>query len=134
MVVDILNVASRSFEKHIVQSLEKSGSDLANDIKNRMFVFEDIILLDDRVITLLLGRIDRDDLLKALKVADKPLSEKILGCMEEEKVKPFNRDFQSLGPVRLRDVEEAQQRIIEIIRRLEEAGEIIVAHPSELVD
>ena len=123
-VVNILNVASRSFEKHVVETLEKSESDLA----------EDIILLDDRVISLVLARADRNDLLKALKVADKPLSERILGCMPEEKVKPFNRDFQSLGPVRLRDVEDAQQRIVEVIRRLEEAGEIIVAPPGELVD
>ncbi|HBF69577.1 MAG TPA: flagellar motor switch protein FliG, partial [Thermotoga sp.] len=101
--------------------------ELADEIRRRMFVFEDILKLDDRSIQLVLREVDTRDLALALKGASDELKEKIFKNMSKRAAALLKDELEYMGPVRLKDVEEAQQKIINIIRRLEEAGEIVIA-------
>jgi flagellar motor switch protein FliG len=96
-----------------------------------MFVFEDIVLLDDRSIQKVLREVDTQDLAKALKGVDTEVQEKIFRNMSKRASSLLREDMDFMGPIRLRDVEEAQQKIVNIIRKLEEAGDIIVARAGE---
>ncbi|MBO8171020.1 MAG: flagellar motor switch protein FliG [Bacillaceae bacterium] len=126
-VVQILNGVDRSTERTILDSLELQDPELAEEIKKRMFVFEDIVLLDDRSIQRVIRDVENADLILALKVASEDVKETIFRNMSKRMVENFKEEMEFMGPVRLRDVEEAQTRIVAIIRRLEEAGEIIIA-------
>jgi len=126
-VVKILNGVDRGTEKAILETLEIQDPELADEIKKRMFVFEDIVLLDSRSIQRVIRDVDPKDLQLALKVSSEEVQEIIFSNMSKRMVETFKEDIEFMGPVRLRDVEDAQQRIVGIIRRLEEAGEIIIA-------
>lgn len=126
-VVKILNGVDRSTEKAILETLELQDPELAEEIKKRMFLFEDIVLLDARSIQRVIRDVDPKDLQLALKVSSEEVQEVIFGNMSKRMAETFKEDMEFLGPVRLRDVEDAQQRIVAVIRRLEEAGEIILA-------
>ncbi|MDD2422187.1 MAG: flagellar motor switch protein FliG [Heliobacteriaceae bacterium] len=126
-VVDVLNRVDRGTEKSIMEVLEVQDPELAEEIKKRMFVFEDIVMLDDRSVQQVLREVDTKDLALALKGASEEVSGKIYKNVSKRAGDMLREDIEFMGPVRLRDVEEAQQRIVNIIRKLEEAGEIIVA-------
>ncbi|HOK41673.1 MAG TPA: flagellar motor switch protein FliG [bacterium] len=130
-VVDVLNLVDRGTEKSILETLEEEDPDLAEEIKKRMFVFEDIVMLDDRSIQQVLREVDMKELAMALKAVDETVKEKIFSNMSKRAATMLQEDMEFMGPVRMRDVEEAQQRIVNVIRRLEEAGEIIIARGGE---
>jgi flagellar motor switch protein FliG len=126
-MVEILNHVDRSTEKTILETLEKEDSDLAAQIKNMMFVFEDIITLDDRSIQQVLREVDSKELSLALKGVSEEVSAKIFKNMSKRAAAMLGEDMEYMGPVRLKDVEGAQQRIVNVIRALEDAGEIVIA-------
>jgi flagellar motor switch protein FliG len=126
-IVQVLNGVDRSTEKTILESLELQDPELADEIKKRMFVFEDIVLLDNRAIQRVIRDVDTGDLQLALKVASEEVQELVFKNMSKRMAETFKQDMEFMGPVRLRDVEEAQQRIVAVIRRLEENGEIVIA-------
>ena len=126
-VVDMLNRADQTTLKGIMDVLEGDDPDLAEQIKNQMFVFEDIVLLDDRSTQLVLREVETKDLAIALKGADEEVSQKITSNMSSRASQMLKEDMQFMGPIRLREVEDAQQRIIKIIRNLESAGAIVIA-------
>src|SRR5690606_3162382 len=102
-------------------------ADLAEEIKKRMFVFEDIVTLDNRSIQRVIREVDHDDLLLSFKVASEEVKEVLYRNMSRRMAENFKEEMEIMGPVRLKDVEEAQTRVVAVIRRLEEAGEIIIA-------
>jgi flagellar motor switch protein FliG len=126
-IVQILNGVDRGTERTILDSLEIQDPELAEEIKKRMFVFEDIVNLDNRSIQRIIRDIENADLQLALKVASEEVREAIFRNMSKRMSETFKEEMEYMGPVRLRDVEEAQTRIVATIRRLEEAGEIIIA-------
>ncbi|MBG9793157.1 flagellar motor switch protein FliG [Paenibacillus dendritiformis] len=126
-VVKILNGVDRGTERTILDSLEIQDPELAEEIKKRMFVFEDIVNIDNRSIQRIIRDIDNADLQLALKVASEEVREAIFRNMSKRMADTFKEEMEFMGPVRLRDVEEAQTRIVSTIRRLEESGEIIIA-------
>ncbi|CAM3890670.1 flagellar motor switch protein FliG [Cohnella lubricantis] len=126
-IVQILNGVDRGTERTILDSLEIQDPELAEEIKKRMFVFEDIVNLDNRSIQRIIRDIENADLRLALKVASEEVREAIFRNMSKRMADTFKEEMEFMGPVRLRDVEEAQTRIVATIRRLEEAGEIIIA-------
>jgi flagellar motor switch protein FliG len=126
-VVEVLNGVDRSTEKTILDALEIQDPELAEEIKKRMFVFEDIVTLDGRSIQRVIRDCDNEDLLLSLKVSSDEVKEIVFRNMSNRMVETLKEEMEFMGPVRLRDVEEAQSRIVAIIRRLEEAGEIIIA-------
>lgn len=126
-VVDVLNGVDRSTERTILDSLEIQDPELAEEIKKRMFVFEDIVTLDGRAIQRVIRDSDNEDLKLALKVASEEVKEIVFKNMSKRMVDTFLEEMEYMGPVRLRDVEEAQSRIVAVIRRLEESGEIVIA-------
>lgn len=131
VAVEILNRVDRATEKVIMDALEEEDPDLAEEIKKRMFVFEDISLLDDRDIQLIIREVDSADWALALKTASEEVAERIFRNMSKRAGDLLKEEMEYLGPVRLRDIEEAQQKIVGVIRRLEEAGIIIVARGIE---
>ncbi|WCK52900.1 flagellar motor switch protein FliG [Aneurinibacillus sp. Ricciae_BoGa-3] len=126
-VVSMLNNVDRSTERSILDTLEIQDPELAEEIKKRMFVFEDIVLLDDKSIQRVIRDIENADLMLALKVANEEVRDVVFRNMSKRMVETFREEMEYMGPVRLRDVEEAQTRIVGTIRRLEESGEIIIA-------
>jgi flagellar motor switch protein FliG len=130
-IVEVLNNVDRGTEKIIIEALEEEDPELAEEIKKRMFVFEDIVLLDDRSIQKVLREVDTQDLAKALKGVDAEVQEKIYRNMSKRASALLREDMDFMGPIRLRDVEESQQKIVNIIRKLEESGDIIVARAGE---
>ncbi|UUZ85924.1 flagellar motor switch protein FliG [Paenibacillus sp. P26] len=126
-VVQILNGVDRGTERTILDSLEIQDPELAEEIKKRMFVFEDIVNIDNRSIQRIIRDIENADLQLALKVASEEVREAIFKNMSKRMAETFKEEMEYMGPVRLRDVEEAQTRIVSTIRRLEESGEIIIA-------
>jgi len=125
-VASILNLADRTTEKAILEQLETVDPELVEQIRRLMFVFEDINLVDDRGIQTVLKEVDNSDLALALKTASEELKEKIFRNMSERAAAMINEEMEYMGPVRLSDVESAQQRIVDVVRRLEDAGEIIL--------
>ena len=125
-VASMLNLADRSTEKGILETLEAEDPDLVEQIRRLMFVFEDILLIDDRGIQSVLKEIDQDELALALKTASEEMKEKIFSNMSERAAQLIKEEMEYMGPVRLSDVEGAQQRIVDVVRRLEDAGEIIL--------
>jgi flagellar motor switch protein FliG len=126
-VVNILNSVDRGTEKNIMETLEVEDTELAEEIKKRMFVFEDIVTLDNRSIQRFLREVENDVLAIALKGANDEVASVIFNNMSKRLAEMINEDMQFMGPVRLRDVEEAQQKIVNTIRKLEDAGEIVIS-------
>jgi flagellar motor switch protein FliG len=126
-VVEVLNGVDRATEKIIIDTLEIQDPALAEEIKQRMFVFEDIVTLDNRSIQRVIRDVENDDLLLSLKVASEEVKSIIFKNMSSRMVETFKEEMEFMGPVRLKDVEEAQSRIVAAIRRLEDAGEIVLA-------
>ena len=126
-VVEILNRVDRTTERTIVESLEVQDPELAEDIKKRMFVFENIIMLDDRALQMVLREVDSKELGLALKAASSDVANKIFKNMSKRAAEMLREEIDFMGPVRIRDVEEAQQKIVAVIRRLEESGEIVIS-------
>ena len=130
-VVAIINNADRTTERNIIETLEEDDPDLAEEIKKKMFVFEDIITLDDKSIQKVMRNIDNNDLSKALKSVDAEVQEKIFRNMSKRAAGMLKDDMEFMGPVRLKEVEEAQQKIVSVIRKLEEQGEIVIARGGD---
>ena len=126
-VAEMLNLVDRTTEKSIMEGLEAEDPDLVEEIRRLMFVFEDILHVNDKGIQAVLKEVDNDEMAIALKSASPELKEKIFGNMSERAAKLIEEDMQYMGPVRLSDVESAQQRIVDVVRRLEDAGEIIIS-------
>jgi flagellar motor switch protein FliG len=129
--VNILSMVDRATEKTIIDSLEEEEPELAEEIRKRMFVFEDIIILDDRSIQKVLREVDSKDLALALKTASEEVSSRIMKNMSKRAAEMLQEDIDFMGPARLRDIEDAQQKIVATIRRLEDTGEIIIARGGE---
>jgi len=130
-IVDILNQVDRTTEKNITEGLEREDGELAEKIKNRMFVFEDIITLDDVSIQRLLRELDSKDLSLALKGCSEEVTNAIFKNQSKRAAAALKEDMDFLGPVRLMDVEKVQQKIVSVLRRLEEAGEIILSRGGD---
>lgn len=130
-LVDLLNRVDRSTERVIMDNLSESSPELADAVKNMMFVFEDIIQLEDRAIQAILKEVDMRELATALKGVGPEVQQKVFKNMSERAVAMLKEDMEFMGPVRLRVVEEAQQKIVAVIRKLEEAGEIVVGRSGE---
>jgi flagellar motor switch protein FliG len=126
-VVEVLNGVDRSTERTILDALEIQDPELSDEIKKRMFVFEDIVILDNRAIQRVIREVDNEDLRLSLKVASDEVKEIVFKNMSERMAETFKEEMEYMGPVRLRDVEEAQTRIVSVIRKLEDVGEIIIA-------
>lgn len=126
-VAEMLNLADRSTEKGIMEGLEAEDPDLVEQIRRLMFVFEDILLVNDKGIQAVLKEIENETLALALKTASEELKNKIFKNMSERAAQLIAEDMQYMGPVRVSDVEQAQQKIVDVVRRLEDAGEIIIA-------
>ncbi len=126
-IVDVLNSVDRGTEKFIMDTLEIEDTDLAEEIRKRMFVFEDILQLDNRSIQRFLREVDNGQLALALKGATEEVQAVIYNNMSKRLSDMIKEDLDYMGPVRLKDVEEAQQKIVNVIRKLEDAGEIIIS-------
>ncbi|MDO5519485.1 MAG: flagellar motor switch protein FliG [bacterium] len=126
-IVDILNTVDRSTEKHIMETLEIEEPELADEIRRKMFVFEDILSLDDKSIQRVLREVDNNELAVALKGANEEVQSVIFNNLSKRLATMIKEDMDFMGPVRLKDVEEAQQKIVNIIRKLEDSAEIIIS-------
>lgn len=126
-LAEILNLIDTSAEKNVLQSLEAGDPDLAAEIKNMMFVFDDLVLLDDRSIQRLLKEVETKDLSLALKAASEEVKTKIFANVSSRVSVMIKEEMEFMGPTRLSDVESAQSRIVEAVRRLEEEGQVIIS-------
>jgi flagellar motor switch protein FliG len=130
-LVSILNSVDRGTERHLLESLEETDAELAEEIRKRMFVFEDIVKLSNQAIQRVLKEIDNRDLAVALKGSSEDVTEVVFRNISSRLKEMIKEDIEYMGPVRVRDVEEAQQKIVNIIRQLDDAGEIIISRGSE---
>lgn len=130
-IVNVLNLADRGTEKNILEHLEEKDPELAEEIRKRMFVFEDIVILSDRAVQLVLRQVDTHDVALALKTSSEDVENKIYRNMSKRAAEILREDIEYMGPVRLREVEDAQQRIVNVIRQLEDSGEIVIARGGE---
>lgn len=126
-IVDILNSVDRGTEKYILETLEIQNAELVEEIRKKMFVFEDIVHLEGVAIQRFIREIDNADLAVALKTATEELKDMIFANMSTRMREMLQEDMDFMGPVRLRDVEDAQQKIVNVIRKLEEANEIVIS-------
>ncbi|MEE8459015.1 MAG: flagellar motor switch protein FliG, partial [Phycisphaerales bacterium] len=130
-IAEILNLVDRTTEKSILEGIESEDPDLVEQIRRLMFVFEDILKVNDKGIQAVLKEVDNEELCLALKTASDELKEKIFKNMSARASELIKEDMEYMGPVRLSDVESSQQRIVDVVRRLEEAGEIIISGRGE---
>lgn len=130
-LVEVLNAVDRGTEKTIIETLEVQDPELAEEIKKRMFVFEDIVMIDNRGIQRVLREIDMKDLATALKGCGEEVVEKFYNNMSKRAAAMLKEDMDFMGPVRVKDVEEAQQKIVNVVRALEESGEIIISRGGQ---
>ena len=130
-VAEILNVTDRMTNRGILDQLDRDDADLADEIRRLMFVFEDLLKLDDKAIQALLKEIDTAKWAVALKGAGEELTEKVLGNLSQRAADMLREEMGYLGPVKLSDVEAAQGDVVDVVRRLEDAGEIEVGTGSE---
>lgn len=126
-IVEILNTVDRGTEKHIMETLEIEDPELADEIRRKMFVFEDILSLDDKSIQRVLREVDNNELAVALKGANDEVQNVIFNNLSKRLSSMIREDMEYMGPIRLKDVEEAQQKIVNIIRKLEDSSEIIIS-------
>jgi flagellar motor switch protein FliG len=125
-VADILNQIDRSIESSLLAKIEEADPTMAGEIRQLMFVFDDLVLIDDRGVQEILKEVSSDDLAKALKTASEAVKGKIFKNMSERAVEMLNEDIENMGPMRLSEVEKAQQGITQIAMKLEEEGKIVV--------
>ncbi len=125
-IAEILNLVDRSTEKGILETLDEEDAELVEQIRRLMFVFEDILLVDNKGIQAVLKEVAQEELALALKAASEDVKAKIFGNLSERAANLIKEDMEYMGPVRLSHVEAAQQRIVDVVRRLEEAGELII--------
>ncbi|NLZ93504.1 MAG: flagellar motor switch protein FliG [Firmicutes bacterium] len=130
-LVDILNSVDRGTEKLILEELEQEYPKLVDEIRKRLFIFEDVIGLDNASIQRIIREVDHKDLALALKGSSEEVRERIFQNVSKRAAEMLREDIDFMGPVRLREVEEAQQRIVSVVRRLDEAGEIIISRGGE---
>lgn len=126
-IVEVLNRVDRTTEKSIIENLEVDHPELAEEIKRLMFVFEDIVQLDDRSLQMVLREVDQKDLSLALKATPAEVSDKVFKNMSKRAADMLREEIEFMGPVKIRDVEEAQQKIVNVIRQLEDKGEIVIS-------
>ncbi|UCD59196.1 MAG: flagellar motor switch protein FliG [Candidatus Hydrogenedentota bacterium] len=125
-VAELLNRVDRTTEKNILSKLSERDPELADEVRSLMFVFDDLVMVADAGIQRVLKEIDNKDLTLALKAANEDVKNKIFSNMSNRAAEMIKEDMEFMGPVRLRDVEAAQMRIVEVVRRLEDAGEIVI--------
>jgi flagellar motor switch protein FliG len=130
-LIDILNRSDRATEKLILDNLERQSPQLAEEVRSRMFVFEDIVTLDDRSIQMVLREVDTKALALALKGVRDEVRDKILHNMSSRAAENLGEEIELLGPTRLKAIEESQSAIVRVIRKLEETGQIVIARGSE---
>ncbi len=130
-LAEVINSVDRATEKKILEYLEEVDPQLSVDVKDLMFVFEDIISLEDRQIQRLLQEVDMKDLPMALKTASENLSGKIFANLSDRAVDTMKEEMEFMGPVRVKEVEDVQRKIVNIVRNLEEAGEIFISRGEE---
>ncbi len=130
-IVEILNAADRGTERRVLEELEIEHSDLVDEIRRKMFVFEDVVKLDKRSIQRVLRDVEAADLTIAMKNVTQELKDLIFDNMSKRQAEMIKDDMEFMGPVRVKDVEEAQQKIVNVIRKLQDAGEIIISRGSE---
>lgn len=133
-IVEILNLADRSTERRIIESLGKDDQALAEDIKKRMFVFEDIFTLERAAVEKLVARIDAELLLRAMKAAPEELKSLIWSCIPKGEAEGLKARFDELGKVRLSEVDAAQQKIVAAIREMEDSGEVVIERPEDAME
>ena len=126
-VAEILNLTDRTTEKGILEAMGEEDPELVDQIRRLMFVFEDILLVNDKGIQSVLKEVETSDLTLALRTATDELKHKIFSNMSERAAQMIKEEMEYMGPVRLSDVEVAQQKIVDVVRRLEDSGEIIIA-------
>jgi flagellar motor switch protein FliG len=126
-IVEVLNRVDRTTEKSIVETLEVDSPELAEEIKRLMFVFEDIVQLDDRSLQMVLRDVDTKDLSLALKGTQGEVADKVYRNMSKRAADMLREEIEFMGPVKIRDVEEAQQKVVNVIRALEDKGEIVIS-------
>ncbi|RKD34433.1 flagellar motor switch protein FliG [Thermohalobacter berrensis] len=130
-IVSILNSVDRGTEKRIMEELEAQDPELSEEIRKRMFVFEDIVTLDSRSIQRIIREIDNNQWAVALKAASDEVKEVIFSNMSKRLAEMIKEDMEFMGPVRLKDIEDAQQNIVNVIRRLEDEGEIVTPREGD---
>jgi flagellar motor switch protein FliG len=130
-LVDILNNSDRATERLILEGLEKNDPTVADEVRSRMFVFEDIVTLDDRSVQLVLRSVDAKELAVALKGVDQKVRDKIMNNMSERAAANLAEEINLLGPVKLKTVEESQAAVVRVIRTLEESGQIVMSRGSD---
>ena len=130
-IISVLNSVDRATEKTIIETMEVQEPILADEIKKKMFVFEDVVLIDDRGLQRLFKEIDQKDLSLALKGVTDEVKEKFYKNMSKRAAEMLKEDMAYMGPVRMRDVDQAQQRIVKLVKKLESKGEILVSRPGE---
>jgi flagellar motor switch protein FliG len=130
-LISILNTVERSTEKNIIETMEVQEPTLAEEVKKRLFVFEDVVLIDDRGVQALFKEIDQKDLSIALKGVTDEVKDKFYRNMSKRAAEMLKEEMTFMGPVRMRDVDQAQQRIVATIRKLEANGELVIARPGE---
>ncbi len=130
-LVNIINSVDRGTEKRLLESLEQTDPELAEEVRNRMFVFEDIVRLSNQAIQRVMREVDNHDLAVALKSANEEVTKIIFNNISKRLQEMIKEDLEFMGPIRVRDVEEAQQRIVNTIRKLDDSGEIIIARQQE---
>jgi flagellar motor switch protein FliG len=130
-VAEVLKYVDRGTEKNILGTLEKEDPELANDIKALMFVFEDIVKLDDRELQKVLQKVETKDLSLALKVASDDVKEKVYSNMSERAATQIKEDIEFMGKIRVKDVEEDQKRVVDLVSEMETEGEIVISRGAE---
>jgi len=130
-LADILNKSDRATERNILEYLGQTNPDLADNVRSLLFVFEDLLKLDDRTIQLVLKDVDQKDLALSLRGASLEVKERILANMSQRAAETLSDEMEFMPPQCRRVVEEAQTKIVAVVRRLEEDGTIIVARGSE---
>lgn len=126
-IVEILNTVDRGTEKNIMENLDIEEPELADEIRHKMFVFEDILSLDNRSIQRVLREVDNNELAISLKSANEDVQNVIFENLSTRLATMIREDMEFMGPVRMKDVEDAQQRIVNIIRKLEDSGDIVIS-------
>jgi len=130
-LAQILSRSGRAVEKSVLEALDEKDPELAENVRKLMFTFDDIVNLDDRSIQVVLREVDSKDLGVALKGSSEEVKERILKNLSQRAAQMLKEELEYMGPVRLKQVEEAQSKIVAIIRRLEEAGTIVVSRGGE---
>ncbi len=130
-VANVLNLVSGSLEKELLEGVSERDAGLCEQIKNLMFVFEDLVTLDDKSLQRLLREVEAKQLALALKAASDELKTKITGAMSQRAVSALREEMEFMGPVKMRDVEAAQAGIVTQVRKLEETGEIVLTSGSD---